>query len=160
MFIATAHTFAWGMLNRGIEDRSRRGSVVATRTSVVMLGHDAGIMRGWGEVRRLCCKPHSCWNIFHIKDYRAERGTEEPCWPSSMLIIPSLTTAGHTWRPSRRTVHPTYNRPRGWSPHSMSLIQENPGYEIINSPPQKVLIKSQSLSPRIGEDLKNVRSDL
>ncbi|GAA6068967.1 uncharacterized [Tachysurus ichikawai] len=41
-----------------------------------------------------------------------------------------------------------------------NLIQLNPGYEMINSPSQKDLIKSLSLSHGIGEDLENVKLGL
>lgn len=57
------------------------------------------LSEGFGDhgglrARRLCRKPDSCWNIFHIKEFRAEGGMEQPCWRSCMFLIPSLATAG------------------------------------------------------------------
>lgn len=56
-------------------------------------GQDIGGRAG-PRAGRLCRKPCSCWKVFHIKEYGAEGGIDQPCWRSHTLLIPSLTTAG------------------------------------------------------------------
>lgn len=99
-------------LCRGVESRAEPSHCASCEG----IGGRAG-PRGW----RLCWKPRSCWNVFHIKEDGAEGGIDQARWRSHTLLIPSLATAGE--RPqmvSRQTGRTWSTQPSDrWGHHDM-----------------------------------------